>query len=468
MSTAEPIFRGQSDPYFPRNGGNVALPTSDDYAFRIQVLSTTTNLDTNVFKKAVQGLIKICFPQNVLEELGIEVITQHMRNEHAPEQNIDKMAQIFRSEMIHRVTWMLAEHLDSPIKVESSVKAIMAASASLHGASIGEDVLSDIIASLSKLKESIPNESTARLADDTELEASSLDLVRSAISENPLVEDTDCDRYAIVAPETSSEEDHVPSLSTNAKKYLVTKPILKARTMRKLSETKNEGVQQLERPPRTTHTRAGKEGKVSTSWRWDVQDTVRIENIAEHFKRTSDLFAYHALPIARQRLGPQARRKEIRLNIEAMLTAMSIEEFENWVESFRKLVNGDADILERPSPGHDRSPQRVAPFTPAPVIGKDENDRDIKSASSLFAKTFNSEIPKVVHRPLFEQEHVKKHHRLQANAVALGAAEAGTKGKTRHTSQLVVESDSTGQRAGHTQRVGGWGVGIPVNRRSQA
>jgi hypothetical protein len=30
-----------------------------------------------VFRKAVQGLVKICFPSGVLEELGIDVLKQH-------------------------------------------------------------------------------------------------------------------------------------------------------------------------------------------------------------------------------------------------------------------------------------------------------------------------------------------------------------------------------------------------------
>lgn len=108
----------------------------------------------------MQGLVKVCFPQGPLVGLGIEIVTQHMRDEEAAEDNIAKTAEILRSGIFHRVTWILAEYLDAPLKVGASIKAITAASASLHDDEIGEDVLVTMISSLQKLRKYIPEEST--------------------------------------------------------------------------------------------------------------------------------------------------------------------------------------------------------------------------------------------------------------------------------------------------------------------
>jgi hypothetical protein len=71
-----------------------------------------------------------------------------MLQEKAPEENIQRMAEMLRTEMAQRVTWMLAEYLDTPAKVKSAMQATPAASASLHGEAIGDDVLGDVTNSL--------------------------------------------------------------------------------------------------------------------------------------------------------------------------------------------------------------------------------------------------------------------------------------------------------------------------------
>ncbi|KAF2876503.1 hypothetical protein BDV95DRAFT_602481 [Massariosphaeria phaeospora] len=87
---------------------------------------------------------------------------------------------------------------------------------------------------------------------------------------------------------------------------------------------------------------------VSKSWRWDVDATdLDIDDVATHFQQKTDLFAYHALPIAKQQLDPSATKKEIRGKIDAFLADMSETEHGKWEESFRKLRNGDAAMLDR-------------------------------------------------------------------------------------------------------------------------
>lgn len=356
LNRAKSVFRGQRDPYFPlSNKGSTSLSTGDDYVFRIQVISTTSDVNTDVFKKAVQSLVKICFPQDVLQEIGIEVVTQHMRSEDAPEENITKMKEIFRSEMIHRVTWMLAEYLDTPAKVEASVKAIMAASASLHGVKIGEDVLGDVAMSLDALRENLPGNSTERLAYSTDMETLFFRVAESDTTDNDAERPTQSneaepDRPVVDTADSSPEEDHQPAL------------------LAKKNKKKEKAGLEPKEPVK--HMGAGKESKISTSWRWNVSDTANIDDMSVHFKRTSDLFAYHALPIVKQRLGLQAKRKQLRQEIETMLATMPDDGFQKWVESFHKLESGDTTMLERSSPDPSASNNRIVSATPAPVVAR--------------------------------------------------------------------------------------------------
>lgn len=371
LSRAKSVFYGHRDLCFPHNNNKdvTSLPTGDDYAFRIQVISTTTDTNTDVFKKAIQGLVKFCFPQNILEEIGIEVVTQHMRNEHAPEQNIIKMTEIFRSEMVHRLTWMLAEYLDTPVKVEASAKVIMAASASLHGEKIGEDVLGHVITSLHKLREKIFDKSTEHLANNTGMET----LMFNTPAPEAIDEVRADKAMADASDESSAGNVEQPRKSRrNSKK-------LKKEKLNKRTRLGHEGNENLEDADSTRdlkdaglqHTREGKEGKISTSWRWDVEEGSYLEDVIVHFKRTSDLFAYHALPIARLQLGPQAKRKELRQEMESMLAKMPNAEFEKWVESFQKLENGDAAMLERISNAIPAS-HCIYSATSAPIIAQNK------------------------------------------------------------------------------------------------
>lgn len=59
-----------------------------------------------------------------MQELGVDVIERHMREENAPEENIAKMTEIYRLEMIARVSWMLAGFLDTPEKVQRGIEAM--------------------------------------------------------------------------------------------------------------------------------------------------------------------------------------------------------------------------------------------------------------------------------------------------------------------------------------------------------
>ncbi|KAJ4346289.1 hypothetical protein N0V95_005499 [Ascochyta clinopodiicola] len=374
---AKSVFRGHRDPYFPHNNGKGSrhLPTSDDYVFRIQVISTTANIKTDVFKKAVQGLVKICFPQDVLEEIGIQVVTQHMRNEDAPESNIAQMTEIFRSEMIHRVTWMLAEYLDTPNKVEASVKAIMAASASLHGARIGTDVLGDITTSLQRLREWAPDNSTEQLSNSTDMETlpfstPDLEVAQRNSGVSAFVGQHETGPALARETEGASEDQREPPRKPKhkSKKRKADDLDEETNTSDKVNGHQDHAIDSQGSQNLVHHSREGKEGKISTSWRWNLEEGASLQDMAARFKRTSDLFAYHALPIFKRRLGPQAKRKEVRLEMQAVLTRMSDEEFQKWVESFEKLVDGDTSMLERTPPSLASASQHNTSVTPVPVV----------------------------------------------------------------------------------------------------
>jgi hypothetical protein len=100
-----------------------------------------------------------------LDQLGIEVLQQHMREEKTPKENIQRMREAFRSEMAQRVTWMLAAYLDTPAKVRSAMRATIEASATLHGEAPGDGILGEVTHSLLRLKEQAPEGSTEWLAN---------------------------------------------------------------------------------------------------------------------------------------------------------------------------------------------------------------------------------------------------------------------------------------------------------------
>ncbi|XPS79424.1 hypothetical protein M3J09_011408 [Ascochyta lentis] len=67
------------------------------------------------------------------------------------------------------------------------------------------------------------------------------------------------------------------------------------------------------KPAIAQRTRQGKEGRISNFWRWDIKEGVSLQYVAVRCKGTNDLFVYHALPIVKRRLGPRAKREELRM-----------------------------------------------------------------------------------------------------------------------------------------------------------
>jgi hypothetical protein len=269
-----------------------SLPTSDDWVFRVQVVSQSTDIHTEMFKRAVQGLVKICFPQNVLNELGVDVVQQHMREQNAPKQNIEKMREIFRSEMVHRLVWMLVEYLDDSSKVEAAVKSVTAASAVIHGDKFGPDILGSVIASLQRLRERVPDNSTKKLAEDMVLTEFTSDTANDEDSVVASVETLAVSERASSGASDLSESEAEPLVNTKRKSQNKIKveetdePLRNSGHHQGASGGKVMAAGRMVQPKRQ-----GKESKVSTSWRWNVkQSEVTVDNSQLYFHRTVDLF----------------------------------------------------------------------------------------------------------------------------------------------------------------------------------
>ncbi|KAI4653107.1 uncharacterized protein J4E79_008620 [Alternaria viburni] len=336
-----------------KQGRSISLPTGDDWVFRVKVISSATDLGNDLFKNAVQGLVRICFPEGILDQLGPQVLEQHMREEKAPEQNIERMGDLFRSEMAQRVASMIAGHLDTAAKVDSVLGTILFASARAHGDNLGEDILGYVTDSLLKLKVKASERSTEWLAGGD---------------------------AAATEEEEEGSSDGESSTNDISNKELTPPPKTKKpkkrdrKQQRARSKTPDDILEDVEvdnNVPATLpkqHTSKNKDRKISSTWKWHV-DAAELadEDVADTFPRTSDLFAYHALPISQRKLGPSASKKEIRCEMQSLLDGTPQEEFEKWVESLQKLLDGDRDMLERQESTSLDHQQQLSRVTPAPI-----------------------------------------------------------------------------------------------------
>jgi hypothetical protein len=245
-----------------------------------------------------------------MDRLGTEMIEQHMREEDAPPENIARMTELFHPELVDRMTTMLAEYLDTPAKVKNCIQSIVTATSNLH-TEVGD----------AEFKDSATDRNTA--SSSAERRASEHD--RSSAQRT-----------------NQGTEDHE---SYDLQEELVD-----------VEETQGVRKRQASRITK----------KVSCTWRWDFDpDTVNEEDLPNVIKRPGDLFAFHALPIAKSLVGPNAGRKEIRNTIQQMLNDTDNATFSKWVESFHKLHSGDNMMLVR-GPCEKALDGRSA-MTPAPT-----------------------------------------------------------------------------------------------------
>jgi hypothetical protein len=288
------------------------------------VLSSAADLDDDVLQEAVQGLARICFPEGVLDELGIDIVTAHMVRNGASPCNIDRTKALFNEAMIHRMAEMMAPYLDTPRKLDNGTAAVVSAAQRLHGPGF-EPQGADL------------NPETA---------------------EGPLKDENE---YIVTRQQSPQEEASPPTTSSKKKRN------------RKLGQDQcahETDTALIKVPGDAEEGHAGfvnKDKKVSKSWRWNVdQGTVSDADTSNIFRRTGDLFAYHALPIIRRELGPSTKKKPLREKLETMLSDMPHAEYQQWLDSRDKLWAGDLRMLTRVSSEVEPIAKGFTRATPAP------------------------------------------------------------------------------------------------------
>lgn len=91
---------------------------------------------------------------------------------------------------------------------------------------------------------------------------------------------------------------------------------------------------------------AARDNKVSRTWAWDVvPEKIVPASFYGYFLSMAHFFAYHALPLGRKRLGAHAKRKQWRRAIESMLRNTPDTDLKKWVESYKRLLDGDSEML---------------------------------------------------------------------------------------------------------------------------
>lgn len=133
--------------------------------------------------------------------------------------------------------------------------------------------------------------------------------------------------------------------------------------------------------PDTAHHRR-KDKKISSTWTWDVGSADCPEEVSTAFPRTADLFAYHALPIIKEKLGLKASRKELKLYMQSILDGLPQDEIAHWIYTLELLYSGDGTMLVRSTPSRTRDD--LPRMTPAP--GKSRARADVDSSEKRSVK----------------------------------------------------------------------------------
>lgn len=309
LTTREPsslrsksLFRGDNYPYsFSQAEPRASLSTSEEWNFRLKYLCRGDPSD-DMFKEAVQGLIKICFPAGVLDQLSLDIIESQMQEQGATDARILKMRELVQLEMVHKLAWLLAEQLDTPEKTETAITSVIAARHRLHGKKSDYDVFKDIIRGFEKLRDQYAQSGTDHLASGASIRLPTRDRPESEVSQRS------CTRIGLLESEPAAvaltdPSSMIPSIVTKASK--------------------------------------------KASWDIDKKAIQQLSPMELKAKITKPryLFAYHALPIVRGDMKEDASYDEIKVEIFSRWTGLSANERNVWRTSYRNLLKGDLEML---------------------------------------------------------------------------------------------------------------------------
>ncbi|KAF2499741.1 hypothetical protein BU16DRAFT_579238 [Lophium mytilinum] len=125
------VFRGDADPYFPPNAINSITTSSAEMSFYVKYLCRGFP-DDELYKEAVQGLINITLPPDVLNQLSLDTIIAQMVAHGASEERMQRAREVIERELIDKSAWLLAKQLDTPEKAEVGLAAVTAATHRLY------------------------------------------------------------------------------------------------------------------------------------------------------------------------------------------------------------------------------------------------------------------------------------------------------------------------------------------------
>ena len=285
------------DPYFPGNSERPrALPTGQEWNFRVKYLSQPNSSEV-MMKEAMQGLVQICFPSGVLDELGIDIIKGHMREEGASSERIAQAQELYEHEMVHRLSWMLAEYVNTSEKAEIALASLIAANHRLHGSKFDYEVLSDITAGFERLRDQ---------------HAGATDHLKNGAR--------------ITVPQRSKPSHECPPKGEETSGSCNTGALTD-------ENLENDRAEDYTERPR---------------WYFELDEALPTNSITEHFQKTYDLFAFHAIPVARRELGTGASINAISSLAKGYWQKTQAGERKEWKKCYKDLVEGDLEVLKRP------------------------------------------------------------------------------------------------------------------------
>ena len=135
-----------------------------------------------MFKEAVQGLIKICFPAGVLDQLSLDIIESQMQEQGAADDGIVKMRELVQLEMVHKLAWLLAEQLDTPENIETAITSVIVARHRLHGTKSGYGVFKGIIRGFEELGDQYAQTRRDHLTNGADIRLLTCDRSESVVS----------------------------------------------------------------------------------------------------------------------------------------------------------------------------------------------------------------------------------------------------------------------------------------------
>lgn len=162
---SNPLFRGDADPYFPPNADAAITTFSGEMDFRLKYLCQADPTEADdLYKEAVQGLVNITVPPNILNQLCQDTIIAQMRGLGAPQDKIDRVCELIRREMIFKISWLLANEMNTVEKVERGLATVIAATSRLHANKFDHEVFDDIAKGFENLRNQLSGLQTDNLA----------------------------------------------------------------------------------------------------------------------------------------------------------------------------------------------------------------------------------------------------------------------------------------------------------------